>query len=353
VDLVIEEGANLAAFQTDIIYDPTVVHVTSFQLGPFLSSSGRTIVPVGPTIDNGVGKVTFGAYSFGSQSGASGAGTLAVVTFQPRAVGTTELRLQNFGLADPNSNAISATITHGRVQVTQCFGDFDGDNDVDIFDLQRAASHWNCRSGSTCYDPQFDTEPDGDIDVFDLQRIAAAWGTTCPATVGQMELGQGEDTAIRPGATFATSLNLLPSSRRVAPSEVFTQTMRLQDAANLGAFQTAVKYDPVVVQVESVTIGPFLGSNGLTVIPVGPVIDNSAGRATFGAFTYGGQPGASGAGDLAYIRFKAQANGDTAVIFEEAGLSDPQGNPLSIGSQTGAQVSVGAQARIYLPLVLR
>ena len=62
--------------------------------------------------------------------------------------------------------------------------------------------------------------------------------------------------------------------------------------------------------------------------------------------------GGKGAGDLAYTRFRAQANGQTAVTFQEASLSDPQGSPLTVGSQTGAEVSVGA-ALTYLPLVLR
>ena len=140
---------------------------------------------VGPTIDNGIGKVTFGAFSFGTQAGASGAGTLATITFQPRAVGSTTLRLQNLGLADPNSNVIAATVGDGQVQIANCFGDFNGDNKVDIFDLQRVAGHWNCRTGQTCYDGQYDTEPDGDVDVFDLQRFAAAWGTSCAAAAGQ------------------------------------------------------------------------------------------------------------------------------------------------------------------------
>ena len=58
------------------------------------------------------------------------------------------------------------------------------------------------------------------------------------------------------------------------------------------------------------------------------------------------------AGELAYIRFRAQANGQTTLAFQEAGLSDPQGEPLTVGSQTSAEVSVGG-GNIYLPLVLR
>ena len=150
----------------------------------------------------------------------------------------------------------------------------------------------------------------------------------------------------------ASSLSLLPANRRIAPGAVFTQTVRLQDATNLGAFQATVAYDRAVVQAEAVTIGPFLASTGRTAVPVEPTIDNSTGKVMLGAFTFGGQPGAAGAGDLAYIRFRAQANGQTALTFQEAGLSDPQGEPLTVGSLAGATVNVDV-SKVYLPLVLQ
>ena len=128
--------------------------------------------------------------------------------------------------------------------------------------------------------------------------------------------------------------------------------MRFQDAASLGAFQADLTYDPAVVQVEQVTVGPFLTSTGRTAIPVGPTIDNSAGRVTFGAFTFGRQPGAAGAGDLAYVRFRAQQAGRTAVGLQEAGVSDPQGNALPADVLAGAEINVGA-LKVYLPLLLR
>ena len=351
LNLTVADVTNLAAYQTDLTYDPAIVNVTAVDLGAFLGSTGRTAVPIGPTIDNTAGKVTFGAFSFGSPPAVSGAGTLATITFQPKIVGSTVLHLQTTGLSDPNGNAISVATEDGQVQILNCFGDFNGDNKVDIFDLQRVAGHWNCRTGQACYDAQYDTEPDGDIDVFDLQRFAAAWGTTCVAAAGQAPSRPAYDPAAHVGSFTASSLSLLPPTRRVAAGTVFTHTVRLQDASNLGAFQATATYDRAIVQAEAVTIGPFLSSTGRTTVPVGPTIDNTTGKVTFGAFTFGSQTGASGAGELAYIRFRAQAIGQTALTFLEADLGDPQGDPLAVGSQTGATVSVGGS--VYLPLVLR
>ncbi len=347
ITLTVENVTNLAAFQTELAYTPSIVNATAVTLGAFLSSTGRTVSPVGPTIDNTTGKVTFGAFSFGSQPGASGSGALATIAFQPRAVGTTTLHLQNLGLADPNSNPITATTEDGQVQISNCFGDFDGDNDVDIFDLQQAASKWNCRSGDTCYDAQFDADLDGDIDVFDLQRFAAAWGTVCTTA----QALQSPDIAGLPQEATAVSIGLIPASVRVTPGDLFTQTVRIQDAANVGAFQTDLVYDPAVVRVEGVTIGSFLGSTGRTVTPLGPAIDNSKGRVTFGAFTFGAQPGASEAGDLAYVRLLAQTIGQTALDFQQTAVSDPQGDPAPIGALSGGVVIVRSQHQVYLPTI--
>jgi hypothetical protein len=158
--------------------------------------------------------------------------------------------------------------------------------------------------------------------------------------------------AALPKTTAAAGLSLFPTSTQVAPGAVFTETVRLQDAANLGAFQATLNYNPAIAQAEAVTIAPFLTSTGRTAVPVGPMIDNTVGKVTLGAFTFGGQPGASGAGDLAAVRFRAVANGQTTLTFQEAGLSDPQGEPLAVGSLTGGEVTVGVSTT-YLPLVLK
>ena len=69
VDLTAEDVMNLASFQTDLIYDPAIVSVSGVSVAAFLGSTGRTVAPVGPTIDNLAGKVTFGAFSLRLASG--------------------------------------------------------------------------------------------------------------------------------------------------------------------------------------------------------------------------------------------------------------------------------------------
>lgn len=349
MNVVAEDIINLAAFQVDVAYNPAIVHITQVAPGPFLASTGRTPNPVGPIIDNVGGRVVLGAFTFGAQAGANGTGVLATLTLEPQAVGASALRLQNLQAANPNATLLSSTLAvDGYVEVINCFGDFDGDGDVDILDLQLAASYWNCRAGTTCYDSRFDTEPDGDIDVYDLQRFAAAWGTICGAVQSP---GPAALVDLMTNTTNV-GLRLSPPSLSSRPDDVFTLTVRAENATNLGAFQTDVAYDPTVVQVEGVAIGPFLGATGRAVTPLNPFIDQASGRITLGALSMGSQPGASGQGDLAYIRLRAQAAGRTAPSLQQTAASDPQGNPLLLSYLEGNEVIVSTQSRVYLPMIM-
>jgi hypothetical protein len=74
VQVVIEEAGDLGAFQFDVTYGPSIVQVTEAVLGDFLGSTGRSMVPIGPEVNNAEGKVTLGAISLGSAAGPSGTG---------------------------------------------------------------------------------------------------------------------------------------------------------------------------------------------------------------------------------------------------------------------------------------
>jgi uncharacterized repeat protein (TIGR01451 family) len=113
IDIVAEDVTNLAAYQVELTYDPAIVRVMAVTPGPFLGSTGRSVAPVGPTINNNAGRAAFGAFTFGSQSGVNGAGVLATVTLEPQTKGTSQLTLGNLRLADPNSTPLTAAIKHG------------------------------------------------------------------------------------------------------------------------------------------------------------------------------------------------------------------------------------------------
>ena len=59
-----------------------------------------------------------------------------------------------------------------------CFGDLDGDNDIDLSDLAQLLSNYGMTSGATYEDG--DLDEDGDVDLSDLAALLAVYGTTCP-----------------------------------------------------------------------------------------------------------------------------------------------------------------------------
>ncbi|MBN2009888.1 right-handed parallel beta-helix repeat-containing protein [candidate division KSB1 bacterium] len=118
VDVFIENVSNLGAFQFDMVYDTNVLHANSATMGAFLSSTGRTVIPVGPDVDNSTnpGKVTFGGATLGVNAGPIGSGTLASVEFATQANGGATLELQNVQVSDINGQAMTInTISNGDV----------------------------------------------------------------------------------------------------------------------------------------------------------------------------------------------------------------------------------------------
>ena len=58
-----------------------------------------------------------------------------------------------------------------------CFGDLDGDNDVDLADLSQLLGHYGTTSGATYADG--DLDGDGDVDIQDLSALLGVYGTNC------------------------------------------------------------------------------------------------------------------------------------------------------------------------------
>jgi len=61
---------------------------------------------------------------------------------------------------------------------TPCFGDLDGDRDVDLADLAQLLGNYGVTSGAVYEDGDLDT--DGDVDLSDLATLLSLYGTTCP-----------------------------------------------------------------------------------------------------------------------------------------------------------------------------
>jgi len=127
-----------------------------------------------------------------------------------------------------------------------------------------------------------------------------------------------------------------PTPRLLGADEgATTVDVIVQDVSDLAAFQFDVIYNPAVVQVSDVTLGWFLGSSGRTATALGPQIDNTAGRVTFGGISYGAAPGAEGSGTLATLTFTPQTTGTTNLTFAGVQLRDSLNGEIPTDLQSG------------------
>ena len=100
VDVVIANVADLGAYQFEMAFDPSVVHVLDVGDASFLGSTGRTPIAIINKIDNTEGTLAFGVVSIGTDSGPSGTGTLATITLEAQGGGSTALHLFNAKASD-------------------------------------------------------------------------------------------------------------------------------------------------------------------------------------------------------------------------------------------------------------
>jgi hypothetical protein len=141
-----------------------------------------------------------------------------------------------------------------------------------------------------------------------------------------------------------------PPEKAVVVNSTFTFDLAIEDARDLGAFEFELTYDHTcVVTATGVALGPFLGSTGRSVGEVGPEL--GTGIVTYGAHTWGADPGPDGDGDLATITFQAGANTCSSDLhLQNVTVTDTAGNEQDVQTEDGKII---VKAIIYLPLVVK
>ncbi len=109
----------LGGYQATLSFDPNLLEVVEAVQTDWLESTGRTLFPLPSKIDNIAGTVGFGAAAIGPQQpGVDGNGALAIVSFQPLAVGVSALDFSDTILPNVLGAAIPITWTSGSVEIT-------------------------------------------------------------------------------------------------------------------------------------------------------------------------------------------------------------------------------------------
>ena len=171
LDIRAENIINLAGWQFDIAFDPTVLEAIDVSEGDFLKSSGGTTFFQGGSIDNAAGKITGLSAARLSGGGVSGTGTLLQVRFKAKSGGGTELALHKFQFGSTTGDNIPAGPHEIRIVVEERLttGDVNRDGVVSILDLILVAQQLGRRvpAGSPV-----DVNGDGVVSILDLIRVA-------------------------------------------------------------------------------------------------------------------------------------------------------------------------------------
>ncbi len=175
-----EDIYNLAGWQFDIAYDPTVLETVEVNEGDFLKTEGGATFFQRGKIDNAIGKITKLSSARLSEPGVSVSGTLLSVTFTAKTAGQTRLRLDNFQLAAATGTPITAgphevVIT---IEGQLATGDVNRDGQVSILDMVLVAQQF----GKTVpANSEVDVNDDGVISILDLIIVASRFGEAADA----------------------------------------------------------------------------------------------------------------------------------------------------------------------------
>jgi len=165
-----------------------------------------------------------------------------------------------------------------------------------------------------CIQESFDFLIDKTVGLINMPQIYIA--ETCPEI----------------GATVRISPEIVYLDHDAA-GQTFDINITIADAADLGAFQFSISYDPAIVSIEQdshVVLGAFLGSTGRTAEKF-IEIDNSE-KLTFVAITSGENAGPEGEGGLGKITFtvKDLPETDSTLSLSDVELTNASGPPFSV-----------------------
>ena len=171
LDIRAENITDLAGWQFDIAFDPTILEAVNVSEGDFLKIDGGSIFFQGGSIDNAAGKITGLSAAKLSTQGVSGTGVLVQVRFKAKSRGETELALHKFQFGSTTGDNIPAGPHEIRIVVEERLttGDVNRDGVISILDLILVAQQLGRKvpAGSP-----MDVNGDGVVSILDLIRVA-------------------------------------------------------------------------------------------------------------------------------------------------------------------------------------
>ena len=175
VQLNAENLTDLAGWQFDVSFDPTLLEAIEVSEGDLLKTDGGTTFFQKGTIDNAAGKITgLRSVQLGG-NGVTGTGTLLSLTFSAKTSGETQLALRNFNFGSITGEAIAVEPYDAFITISEqlTLGDINRDGQVNVLDMILVARYFG---GSATANPRVDLNQDGTINILDLIIVAQHLG---------------------------------------------------------------------------------------------------------------------------------------------------------------------------------
>jgi hypothetical protein len=175
VQLNAENLTDLAGWQFDVSFDPTLLEAIKVSEGDLLKTDGGTTFFQKGTIDNAAGKITgLRSVQLGG-NGVTGTGTLLSLTFSAKTSGETQLALRNFNFGSITGEAIAVEPYDAFITISEqlTLGDINRDGQVNVLDMILVARYFG---GSATANPRVDLNQDGTINILDLIIVAQHLG---------------------------------------------------------------------------------------------------------------------------------------------------------------------------------
>ena len=187
---------DLADWQFDISFNPTVLEVLEIKEGDFMKQNGGSTFFQKGTIDNTAGKIEGLSSAILTDTGVNGTGVLLSVTFKAKTEVETQVALHNFQLLTISEETIPAgphkfifAITPKKEPLT---GDVNRDGQVNIRDMILVSRSFGKDASEN---PHADVNQDGTINIQDLilvaQHIGETTETASPATLSGLNTVEG------------------------------------------------------------------------------------------------------------------------------------------------------------------
>ena len=216
---------DLAGWQTDVVFDPTILKANSIIQGSFLKqNSGQTYFHRG-TINNTIGRITGITAARLTNGGVDGDGTLLAINFTLKKAEDTRVRLRNFKADDSNGKPIQATSPEFRIRypktdttiATIPAWDVNQDGVTDATDIELVTT---ALGQSPPTNPRTDVNGDGTVDGTDIALVAAHLGEkNDPAAPNAIKLTPGT-----PYKVIQHALDILHAANDGSP--IFQQGIR-------------------------------------------------------------------------------------------------------------------------------